>query len=323
MPILTNEKEPTRILEWSCNTFVGRRLIGGLAFDGDSDVDREVSSVHAALTWNRRANAWQVHDLASANGTFVGRERVTPGVPYLLTPEARIVFGRSAWILSDSEPPPAAATCGSQRRVLAVDGVMLLPDEMHPELVVYRGDRKWHVKPWSEADDADADADRPLAHGDTITTGKLEWTIALPSDTDTGTAQRTYMRRGLLAGYRLRIEVSRNMEDFRLILGRDHEVRTLPSRRHHELLWLLARARLEDRSSGVAADEEGWRSPDELLQQMGAGRGDTFLNVLVHRTRKQLEKAGFSDYEDIIERRSKPKAELRIGVREVEVAELS
>ncbi|MCA9566813.1 MAG: FHA domain-containing protein [Myxococcales bacterium] len=64
------------------------------------------------------------------------------------------------------------------------------------------------------------------------------------------------------------------------------------------LLLLLARALARDREARVDEDEEGWVSDEDVRTGVwGRGRGTkSGLNVLVHRTRKQLETDGFDPW---------------------------
>ncbi len=64
------------------------------------------------------------------------------------------------------------------------------------------------------------------------------------------------------------------------------------------LLLLLARALHKDRKEGKDEDEEGWVSDDQVRTGIwGRGKGTkSGLNVLVHRTRKQLEADGFDPW---------------------------
>lgn len=64
------------------------------------------------------------------------------------------------------------------------------------------------------------------------------------------------------------------------------------------LLLLLARAVVRDREADVDEDEEGWVSDEDVRTGIwGRGKGTkSGLNVLVHRTRKQLESDGFDPW---------------------------
>jgi hypothetical protein len=64
------------------------------------------------------------------------------------------------------------------------------------------------------------------------------------------------------------------------------------------LLLLLARALHRDRTGDTAAEDEGWIADDDIRTGIwGRGRGTkSGLNVLVHRTRKQLEADGFDPW---------------------------
>lgn len=317
MPVLVSERDPGRIFEWSCNTFVGRRMIGGLSFDEVEGDDRAVSSVHAAIVWNRKSGCWFVHDLGSANGTWVNGEQVAVDKPQRVGAGSRIVFGRSTWTMRESEPPPAAATSDRGRLRLAVENLLLLPDERDPAWVISLGEVDWFIRPWVGGVD-DGDAGRVVVHGEQVEAGGRVWTVALPSDADLKTDQRTNVTAGRIAEHLLELWVPANMEDIEAMLVRDGHRVSLPSRRHHELWWLLATARAEQRAE--RGDDAGWVACDEMVRRLGLDETG-YLNVLVYRSRAQLKKAGFADYGRIIERRLSGQPELRIGISNVRVVQ--
>ncbi len=315
MPVMVSADDPSRVLEWACNTFVGRRMVGGLNVDGSAASDREVSSVHAALFWSRRARAWHIQDLGSANGTAVDGTRVPRGESLPLHRGVKVAFGSSQWVVREDEPPSAAATSGGELRV-ATNDLLLLPDEKSPEVVVIREGAGWQVRPWSRMEAPDG---QPIGYGDTVEAGGRTWQISLPGEADLRTARSV----GFVADHALHLAVPRRMESIAPTFVRGEHRISLPPRRHHELWWLLAEARLADRAKGRGPEDEGWVETGTLVRQLGLGLGDSgYLNVLVHRSRDQLAKTGFTDFVDIIHRRQSPGTALRLGVRDVVVTRI-
>lgn len=312
MPVLVNENDPSRVLEWACNTFVGRRMVGGLNVDTGPRA-REVSSVHAAIFWDRRDEVWRIQDLGSANGTAVDGAPLEPGRSVALAAKGRLAFGGSKWVLRDVDPPPAAATAGDELRI-ATDDLLLLPDEVKPEIVIMREKGRWRRRQYADWQDGGGTA---VDNGTTVTAGGRSWALNLPSDDDLGTLRATDRA---LAESALTLDVPPQMENIVPTFEGRGGVLTLPTRRHHELWWLLARTRQADRAAGKDDAECGWLRSDELTRQLGLNDGN-YLNVLVHRSREQLAQAGFMDYALIVERRHLAFPEMRLGVARVTVLE--
>lgn len=97
---------------------------------------------------------------------------------------------------------------------------------------------------------------------------------------------------------------------------------TQTGRQHHAegnraiLLLVLARALERDRQAGLDDDEEGWVGDDDVRTGVWGRGGGTRggLNVLVHRTRKQLEADGFDPW--FVEKKRRG---IRLRLREVKV----
>lgn len=319
--ISEGEDEP-RLLEWFCNTFVGRRMVGGLNCDWGRPIDREVSSIHAALTWNRRVQQWQVHDLGSVNGTFVDGQPLEGTEARTIRRGSLLEFGGAKWRVDEVSPPPAGAVSSRGERHLALDDVLLLPNDEQPEYVIHRVDDQWCLHPWSGEVPSSAEGGETLEPGHTVTAGARTWTVSLPVDgrlrTDMGTVRST--RR--LADFKLVVDVSPDYETFHARLKKRAESHLLPHRRYHELWWLLAEARLKDAAADTDEAEAGWVACEELISQLGiqATGGQGTLNVWVHRSRQRLKAAGFIDATNFIERRSGTVPMMRIGLGAIEIA---
>ncbi|MCB9528753.1 MAG: FHA domain-containing protein [bacterium] len=319
--MLLESLDGDRTIECHGNTFVGRGLITGLDID-----DREVSSLHAVIAWHPGQGCWLVHDLGSQNGTrlTVGggsrtEQKVTPGRPARLAAGMGVFFAGHGFTVLDAEGPPASALCLSTGELrLASDGVLLLPDEQRPELMLVQTGAGWVCRRPEEAaalaagdgmDDAKAAADEPAV----VQAGGRSWRLWRPISS-IQTARQTHS--ALRIAYE--IIVSPTGDDVRLVLkGADGTI-TLPSRRHHELVWLLARARHED--AALPASERGWRDPEVLLGQMALREsGVGYISVLTHRLRNQLKGRKLADADAVIERRE---GMLRLAVADVSIRDL-
>lgn len=318
MALMRGDDGDRRRFEWTRDCFVGRGRIDGLSFDESHESHRRVSQLHAALTWNPRIDRWEVRDLGSANGTLVDGEALAPGSAAALDVATRLTFGGPVFTVLDVSPPPARALCGplGEARV-ASDGVLLLPDDSAPDVSLVECARGW-VQCAGEADPEAVPPDAPLvSSGDVIVAGGRRWTIRLPLST-----HQTNVAAGRLSDRVCVFELANAGDEIRLSLEGSGATIELPPRKHHELLWLLARARLADREAGLAVVDRGWRTPDELIGQLALKNRDPFayLNLLVYRARQQLAEAGVSEHRQIIERRRSDQR-LRIGVSSLRIIE--
>ena len=111
---------------------VGRSAACDLRVD-----DPRVSGEHAALRWT--GTLWEVRDLGSKNGTFVGERRLASAE------RAPLMAGETFTLGGSGAPAPvltltdAAAPIASARHVqsgvarLASGGLIALPDDDHPD----------------------------------------------------------------------------------------------------------------------------------------------------------------------------------------------
>lgn len=311
MPILENIECPSRVVEWVRDTLVGRGMIGGVDTDGTSPTDREVSSVHAAIYWKRRTRTWHVQDLGSANGTTVDGNRVAPGESAVLSEGTILALGGSKWRVRQADPPSTMAASAGELRV-ATNDVLLLPDEGKPRVALIREGGVWRARAYAEFETGGG---RVIEHGATLLVEGRTWRIAHSEGADL----RTVPTVGCLADHQLTLQVPRRMENILPTFTKGEHSISLPPRRHHELWWLLAEACLEHQEQGVADDEVGWVETDTLVRDLGLASDPGYLNVLVHRARNQVARAGFTDFAEIVQRRKVPQPAMRLGVRRVEV----
>lgn len=106
MPKLRHPKSGQE-LRLSAETSIGRSRACVLRLE-----DPRVSGMHAMLAW--KGQGWELRDLGSRNGTYVGGRRLESGARELLTRGAQLAFGspESPWVLVDDRAPVLAASSG-------------------------------------------------------------------------------------------------------------------------------------------------------------------------------------------------------------------
>jgi hypothetical protein len=315
------QSEDGRTFECETNSFIGRGLTEGISFDEVDGLDLEVSSVHAAITWNGKRHGWELRDLGSHNHTFVGDRRLPPGEKELLKTGDRIVIGRIKLTVLNTSPPPAHATCEDTDEVrIGRDGALMLPDEATPEVAVLRTAGGWFV---GRPDELQRSIDRGETAGlasieglTRVEAGGRMWKIRVPSPNP-----HTLQSRKRLADYELVIEVMDSGDRVGLALEHAEGIIPMRPRVHHEMLWVLALARLADQNAGRSEAEQGWRSQEQVLQDMGLKTTDpaAHLNILVHRARHQMEPHAPTDFMQLIERDPSRPGELRIGTARLRI----
>ncbi|PCC75024.1 FHA domain-containing protein [Nannocystis exedens] len=273
---------------------------------------RDVSGEHAVLQWS--ATHWELRDLGSRNGSYVGEVRLTPGGRATLAAGATLQFGHESgtWQLIDAGAPRALAVAlvdGTRRA--AEGGYLALPHESEPRAAIYQtGDGRW----WLEQDGATREVeDRTVIDADGL------WRVCLPARAagprEDGASLRT------VAQLRLRFAVSDDEEEVELVACSGERRLDLQARApHYPLLLLLARRRVADVAAGVPAGEQGWLRQGELLAMLGMK--EDRLGVLIHGARAQLARAGVADAAALIERRPGTRL-LRLGVAAIEVVPLA
>ena len=266
-----------------------------------------VSAEHATVFWGEQG--WQVRDLGSRNGTWVGDHRLEPGIAHALTEGGRVAFGNSGdtWLLIDAAPPAARAV-GSTGTVDAIGGVLALPDPEVLALTVHRT-RKGS---WLLEDD---DGARPVVDGERIQWGTQHWRLHLPRPLP-GT-EELKPAGALVPALRFRVSTDEEYVELELVEGAER--RSMGARTHHEILLALARARIADEREEVLAADRGWIYVSDLTRML---RVDTsYLRVGIYRARRQLAGAGVPNAEQIIERRVST-GQLRLGTSRVSVVPL-
>jgi hypothetical protein len=271
--------------------------------------DPRVSSEHASLGWT--GSAWEVRDLGSKNGTFVGERRLAAGERISLLPGDKLTLGAPgpralALVLADAAGPVASARHVQTDVVRAASaGLIVLPDDENPlASVVEQDDGSWAVEVAGVA--------RLAADRETLVVNGEAWTLDLPehssstAEGDGGAAT--------LSTIALRFEVSRNEERVDItVVCPDRDIQ-LRSRSHHYLLVTLARARLAEATEPPV--ERGWLEREELCRMLAID--ELRLNVEVCRARKQFSALGIQGAATIVDRRM-GSGRIRLGVERVDV----
>ncbi|MED5370597.1 MAG: FHA domain-containing protein [Myxococcota bacterium] len=303
MPKLRHPKSGQE-LRLSAETSIGRSRACVLRLE-----DPRVSGMHAMLAW--KGQGWELRDLGSRNGTYVGGRRLESGARELLTRGAQLAFGspESPWVLVDDRAPVLAASSGELW--IEADGELLvLPDPDSPEVVLYLDD---DGRPCLEREMEV----RPLQVGEVVEAGGRSWRIHLPGAvvrTDT-VVQSTQIH---FAELSITFLVSQDEEHVALELrDRRGNHRKLSHRAQHYLLLTLARARAEDAQDPTLSEgERGWRYRDDLVR--GLRIPDNQFNVAVFRARQHLKRAGVLDAKALVERRT-GSGQLRFGCPRFEI----
>ena len=110
--------------------------------------DRRVSGEHAQLTWT--GDRWVLLDLGSRNGTWLRSARLDTREGETVDVHSRFHFGApgASWRLLDDGPPgPKARDIATGAIQHARDGVLRLPDDDAPQLVIVQDGRgRWLVE---------------------------------------------------------------------------------------------------------------------------------------------------------------------------------
>lgn len=296
-------------LDQSSSVAIGARVVVGRAPSSDWCLPHpEVSSTHAEIRW--RVGGWEIKDLGSRNGTWVGGRRLEAGQWVSLMEGGVVAFGAAqhSFRLVSADPPAARAVpVAGGETVDAVDGVLLLPDDEYPEIaIVQQLDGSWAI----DGDEGPV----AVAHDHELAVGDVRYRLVLPEGIPATAAATEGASLHQLA---LRFQVSADEEYVHLFAVHQASTVDLGARVHHYPLFVLARLRLRDRAEPDVADSaEGWVYQDELEQMLSMSRSQ--LNMAVFRARRQLAKAGVGDASGLVERRAVTR-QLRLGIRDLHI----
>lgn len=288
-------REPSTGDVW---TLLPRQVIGRSHGCQLQLTSKKVSSEHAVVWWD---GAWRIKDLGSRNGTVVDGEPLPAGQDRQLGAGTTIQFGdeSQSWVVESTQTPVARAVAvDGDAHVQETDGLMALPDDASPEVVLYRrADGRWTAE-----DDTSA---RVVSDLETLTAGGCTWRLHLP-----GQLERT--TQALEAGLRIpavRFRFRPGPDGPALeISGEGPEVHVGPDPCLRPLLE-LARARDDE-------DREGWFGRRELAEALSLGARE--LNGLLQAARRLLAGAGVQNVGALVAHRARA-AELRLDVEAVEI----
>lgn len=247
-------------------------------------VGPEVSRTHALIEYRGEPDSpsWFIRDLGSTNGTYVGRLKLVTGVWSPIGKKTILDFGTpgtESWEVLDDGPPHPGARTGT-RWVMARDGVLTLPDEQQPELRVFARGHQWLAQTGLLT--------IALSDGAEVRAGGKTWNVILPALGGSGVP--TYPADGAPLPVGVRIWTP---PDRKRVLGVHLTVGAqaydLGCHAHHELLRVLALARLEDDHLSEPPDEQGWLYIDELLERLQLTKNN--LDVWTSRLKNQLRAA--------------------------------
>ena len=284
---------------------IGRSRRADLQID-----DARISSQHAEIRWT--AAGWELSDLGSRNGTYVGDEeisRVTLAVGDL------IGFGRSddPWRFDSAEPPVAMAepVHADSSPVLAVGELLALPHDSDHALCIYRGsDGRWVQELGSERS--------PVQDGAELVIDGQMWRLHLPELVNQ--TEQTPPSGRDMGDLRLEFQVSRDEEDVWARIHTASETFDLGSRAHHYTLLTLARLRARDRENpDLPITSHGWIHVADLATMLRIR--EKRVNVDIYRARRQLAALGIDNPTRIVERRNY-RRQLRLGIPDVVIETL-
>jgi pSer/pThr/pTyr-binding forkhead associated (FHA) protein len=275
--------------------------------------DNGVSAYHAVLEWTDNGQ-WQVRDLGSTNGSFLGRERLSSGIARVVEMGDVLRFADNQhWELCDVSPPSLeVVNTGSGERRMAEDGILLLSsDEDNWVEVVQTSSGLWNVEENGRS--------AVLKNGEVIRSGDDFWKVKLPRaigpTTPLTKSSPGYSRR--LAEAHFRFFVSQDLEHIRLTisLGKDEWI---SERAHNWLLLQMAKIRIDEEANpSVQTEEAGWIYVDELCTIAGMNT-ESRVNVEIHRIRKEMSKLGIPEPAAVVERR-RGTGKVRIGTPHLKI----
>jgi hypothetical protein len=299
------------LLEISRNVHIplrGRSLIGRSADASVPLVPDWSSREHAILAWS--GDAWEIRDVGSHNGTFVNGEPIAAGTRMTLAEGAELGFGRreSTHRLVDASPPQPLAIATDGSIVAGSGGLVELAGEGDLVGMVMRanGDR------WALEVDGRL---KSVRDGEEVAFGGRTWRLVLPSSV---AATITRLEREVTV--RLVFRVSRDEEHVEITAHEAGRAVDIPARSHHYLLLTLARLRMQDAAEAdIPRGEQGWVDSARLEKLLR--KDEKYINVLVHRARKQFADAGLASAARLVERRDLAR-QLRLGIADVSVVGL-
>ena len=278
---------------------LGRAPGSGLVLDGPS-----VSSEQAVIRFS--GLAWEIHDLGSRDGTFVGGRRLPPSERARLDVGAVIELGGpdETWVVEIAELPGVVAervdgddaSAPPRGTTLGARDVLALPDAARPRATIFAASSGGYAVELADA------APRAIADGETIEVDGASWRVRLPdpaaaaADADAASAPPPDAAR-TLANVHLRFLVSMDESRVSLSIAHLRGTEVLPAHAHNHVLLALARHRAQDKRRPL--EERGWVDRDRLLELLKLDADA--LDTAVHAARTALSAAGIVDAAGVVE----------------------
>ncbi len=273
--------------------------------------DARVSWDHARIVWIR--DKWWLRDLNSTNGTWVDGRRLLASDRIELVIGQRLAFGnpQTAYRVVSIDSPQFRLHCLADGRIVAPTHALVgLPSDNEPLATLCLAPTGWSIEESGNL--------RTLRDQEIITVGEGQWRVERPSCLDefAETGRQQPFPLADVKEMELALSVSADRETVTVwttVDGRRHE---LPSRAHHELLLVLAEARLNEFREGVADSQAGWLDVEEAARHTAAGLAK--LNLDIFRIRRAFENMGLREPHEIIERRAS-RRQIRIGTGRIQI----
>jgi len=283
----------------------------------DLQVDNPyVSKHHAEVVW---VGVWEVHDLGSRNGTFVGEHRLESGSRMSIQRGAKVAFGDpdDLYILVDDSPPRPWAVSNDGKESEAEGKLLCVPTFDNPLLQIFQDTAgSWQME--------SVDGKQAVSHGDVVSVEGRDWTLFLPTSLDV--TQQPDKEQLYLRTLTLRFREGDRGEAIGIDLLRGNDlVLSLEHHNHHTLLFELAKQRLADLGTNdVGETDQGWVYVNSVIHALDLENESQAPRNLLHqhvfRARRQFEKAGVIDGAHVIQRRSSSTdGQLRLGTDKVEI----
>lgn len=275
--------------------------------------DAYVSRIHAVMQW--LAPHWVLRDLSS-NGTWLNGTRVKPNEKYQLKQGDSIQFGSNTapvFELIDTSAPQDALiqtdnTDSQIPTIIPVDNYHFLPDEAHPEMVLYKKNGGWFADDLGDANTTSF----AMTDGSTLQFDHKHWQLKLSQNSNITTQVEDDGDANLDASVVFVLSLDEEHCNVKLIQAQ--KTMDLSSHSHHLLTVMLARYRANDIQNNLPAQDQGWVYMDTLSRDTGLE--ERHINIQIHRVRKQLADKLERIPESFIERR---RGQLRFGGSSFEI----
>ncbi|MCD9460561.1 FHA domain-containing protein [Marinibactrum halimedae] len=229
-------------------------------------------------------NTWVLID-HSKNGTYVNNKKVE-AKRVSLNKDDTLTFskkGGESFIVISTEPPQPFLINQSKNHFIQLTSNNILPNENHPELLIYRHNFEWVLE-------HDKTVKKLYSH-DNITLNKESW-VFFPNDTIQDTVTHAINGLSSIHRYTLYFSVSLNEENVQVsIQHHDDTLIDFGYKAHHHILLILARQRLLDEARCIPDSEHGWIANEVLTSELGIDT--SHLNTHIYRLRKAFEEIKF------------------------------